>query len=100
MHLYPCGYRCAEHTPARLAGNPEPDSAQYCAPNRCYCGNCASWTELPAYTDNLQRTTVDVRAIASGRRRASLAEYRAAQATVNAERAPASPGTTAERAAS
>lgn len=22
--LYPCGARCADHTPARAAGNPEP----------------------------------------------------------------------------
>ena len=40
----------------------------------------------PAYTDNLQRLAVDARAVASGRRRASLAEYRSAQAVVAEQR--------------
>jgi hypothetical protein len=80
--LYACGLRCAGHTPARLAGKPEPDTGRYCAPNRCYCGTCPSWTERPVYTDNLQRTTVDARAVASGKRRSSPAGYRSAQATV------------------
>lgn len=85
-HLYPCGYRCASHTPAKRAGLPEPDSARYCAPARCYCGKCPSWTEQPAYTDNLQRLTVDARAVASGKRRSTLTEYRAAQAEVAAQK--------------
>jgi hypothetical protein len=78
--LYPAGWRCGNHTPAKMLGQPEPDQKRYCAPNRCYCQQCPSWTEQPAYTDDLQRTTVDVRAIASGKRRATLGEYRNAQA--------------------
>ena len=81
--LYAEGYRCAAHTPAARAGKPEPDSKRYCAPARCYCGQCPSWTEHTTYTDDAQRNTVDARAIASGKRRArSLQEFRDAQAQV------------------
>jgi len=41
--LYACGWRCAEHTPAKLAGRPEPGEGRYCPPAICYCGNCPSW---------------------------------------------------------
>ena len=41
VRLYANGPRCPTHTPAALAGRPEP-SGQYCAPNRCYCGRCDS----------------------------------------------------------
>lgn len=34
--LYAAGPRCAEHTPAAVAGRPEA-SGQYCAPGRHYC---------------------------------------------------------------
>ena len=36
--LYPAGYRCAAHTPAALAGRPEPDTGRYCPPGLCWCG--------------------------------------------------------------
>ena len=75
---YACGPRCPAHTPAMLAGHPEPDTARYCAPFRCYCGGCASWTPDTTYHDG--GTVVDLRAVASGKRRSSLAEYRSAQA--------------------
>lgn len=26
LRPYPCGFRCAKHTPAALAGQPEPDA--------------------------------------------------------------------------
>lgn len=48
VYLYAEGWRCADHTPAKAAGHPEPDSARYCAPARCYCGDCGplgSWVQ-------------------------------------------------------
>jgi hypothetical protein len=80
VRLSACGWRCPAHTPAALAGRPEPGSARYCAPLRCYCGGCASYGRP---LEPVLATVVDVRAVASGRRRVrSLAEYRAAQAQV------------------
>ena len=79
VHLYPRGWRCPDHTPARLAGQPEPDTARYCAPNRCYCGACPSWTTRPVYVDDAQRLAVDAEAIRTGKRRSSPAAYRAAR---------------------
>ena len=38
---YAEGWRCPEHTPSARAGRPEPDSAAYCAPLRCYCSDPA-----------------------------------------------------------
>ena len=37
---YPAGPRCAAHTPAALAGQPEPDRGRYCPPGICWCGRC------------------------------------------------------------
>ena len=81
--LYACGWRCPDHTPARLAGRPEPDAARYCAPGRCYCGGCPS---AGRPLDPVTRTVVDVRAVASGKRRSSLGEYREAQAAMRRSR--------------
>ena len=80
--LYACGYRCPEHTPARLAGEPEPDENRYCAPFRCYCGSrdCGSSGSYARPLEPIAQTVVDINAIKTGKRRASLAEYRAAQA--------------------
>jgi hypothetical protein len=78
VRLYACGWRCPEHTPARQAGRPEPGEGRYCAPFRCYCGDCPSWT--PDTSHYVGETVVDIRAVASGKRRASLTEYRNAQA--------------------
>lgn len=36
--LYIVGLRCVSHTPAAIAGRPEPGQSVYCAPLRCYCG--------------------------------------------------------------
>jgi hypothetical protein len=73
---YACGPRCPDHTPAQLLGRPEPDTARYCAPDRCYCGGCPS---AGRPLEPITRTVVDVRAVASGKRRASLGAYREAQ---------------------
>jgi hypothetical protein len=78
VRLYGVGYRCGDHTPAKLAGLPEPDSERYCAPLRCYCGECPSYVPDTPYRDG--ETIVDIRAVASGKRRSSLTEYRNAQA--------------------
>ena len=75
--LYACGYRCPSHTPAALAGQPEPDSKRYCAPSRCHCGGCPSWTPDSAY--RIGDTILDVKAVVSGKRRSNLAQYRSAQ---------------------
>ena len=73
--LYAAGPRCAEH------GWPEP-AGRYCAPRRCYCGNCPSWTPVTPYTPS-EHTILDDRAIASGRRRSSIQSYRNAQKAVS-----------------
>jgi Bifunctional DNA primase/polymerase, N-terminal/YspA, cpYpsA-related SLOG family len=39
-HLYPAGWRCPAHTPAALAGRPEPGAGRYCPPAICWCGHC------------------------------------------------------------
>ena len=80
--LYAAGYRCAAHTPAALAGHPEPDAARYCAPFRCYCGKdtCPSSGSFVRPLEPITANVADFRAVASGKRRASLAEYREAQA--------------------
>lgn len=84
---YACGWRCAAHTPAARAGKPEPDTARYCAPLRCYCRGCPSY-ERPL--EPVTATVVDVRAVASGKRRArSLAGYRDAQAQARQSRTAA-----------
>jgi Bifunctional DNA primase/polymerase, N-terminal/YspA, cpYpsA-related SLOG family len=38
--LYPAGPRCPVHTPAVLAGRPEPGAGRYCPPRICWCGHC------------------------------------------------------------
>ena len=38
--LYPAGPRCPAHTPATLAGQPEPGAGRYCPPALCWCGRC------------------------------------------------------------
>lgn len=81
VRLYACGYRCPAHTPAALAGHPEPAAGRYCAPARCYCGTCPTWTPQPAYP--VTPTIIDTRAIATGKRRAPPAGYREAQAAIH-----------------
>jgi hypothetical protein len=81
VHLYACGWRCPLHTPARQAGKPEPGEGRYCAPTRCYCGKCPSYDQHFVCLD-FKGTIVDLRLIASGKRRAPMHEYRAAQAAL------------------
>jgi hypothetical protein len=38
--LYLPGWRCTGHTPAALAGKPEPGAGRYCPPALCWCGHC------------------------------------------------------------
>jgi hypothetical protein len=37
---YLTGWRCPAHTPAALAGQPEPGTGRYCPPAICWCGHC------------------------------------------------------------
>lgn len=50
-HYLP-GWRCPSHTPAAVAGQPEPSGA-YCAPTRCYCGRPV----CPAYVTYIRTRT-------------------------------------------
>ena len=80
--LYACGYRCPAHTPARLAGLPEPGEGRYCAPYRCYCGSrdCDSSGSYARPLEPVTQTVININAIRSGKRRSTLTEYRDAQA--------------------
>jgi hypothetical protein len=42
--LYLTGWRCPAHTPAALAGQPEPGTGRYCPPAICWCGHCPPHT--------------------------------------------------------
>jgi hypothetical protein len=79
--LYAEGYLCPAHTPSARAGNPEPDSARYCAPLRCYCGSdaCPSRESFARPLEPVTANVADFRAVASGKRRSSLEQYRSAQ---------------------
>jgi len=72
---YVCGWRCDRHAPWALAGRPEP------LPGPGW--PAGAWT-----TPSPQSASA---VIASGKRRASSHEYRAAQAAVAAERSRARP---------
>lgn len=85
--MYATGHQCPDHTPAALKGDPEPGRGRYCAPGRCYCGACPWWSPVNPY-NVIEHTIVDVRAVASGRRRASIESFRAAQAELAARRTP------------
>ena len=54
---------------------------RYCAPTRCYCGECPSYGQHFVCLD-FRGTIIDLRAIASGKRRAPAHEYRAARAAL------------------
>ncbi len=77
---YPCGWRCTEHTPARLAGHPEPPEPA----GRPWWVDAAG---NPLPLSPLSTSWVhDSRAVASGRR-ASGARRRAAHAGEQHEQA-------------
>ena len=71
-------WRCAEHSPSALAGQPEPDRDRYCLAI-CYCKqpDCAADKRQPLAptTDNI----IDFRHKASGKRRSSPAAFREAR---------------------
>ncbi|MEV0619548.1 hypothetical protein AB0I81_39960 [Nonomuraea sp. NPDC050404] len=79
------GHRCADHTPAALAGLPEPPETA-CPPRRCYCGQCEWWTPYNRFDVPSDTWTTDARAIASGKRRASPEMRAAAMAEVAEQR--------------
>ncbi|WP_432010143.1 hypothetical protein [Streptomyces cucumeris] len=67
VHRYVIGWRCPAHTPAAVAGRPEPGLP------------AAAWTTLSPLSAS---RVADERAIASGKRRSHQPAYRAAQAAV------------------
>lgn len=77
---------CAIHTPAALAGEPEPGADRYCPPKRCWCGGCPWWRPYNAYAATADSWTTDARAIASGKRRASPEQQAAAKQTVQEQK--------------
>ena len=72
VHPYLGGPRCPLHTPSALAGKPEP------VPGPGWPAH--AWTTPSPIADSRVH---DARAIASGKRRSSPTEYRAAQAAVD-----------------
>ncbi|MFE5628444.1 hypothetical protein [Streptomyces sp. NPDC056543] len=71
VRLYPCGWRCSDHSPWAQAGLPEPQPGPGLP--------AAAWTTPSPLNDSRVH---DARAVASGKRRADAAAYRAAQAAV------------------
>lgn len=53
---YLTGPCCPAHTPAALAGKPEP-AGGHCPPGRCWCGACPAW-QPPAPVANLPRKRI------------------------------------------
>jgi hypothetical protein len=79
---YPQGWRCVEHAPEPP---PTPPAGTTLADRLAEHGKTGIGT--PA-----GETVVDQRAIASGKRRASLTSYRAAQAATPQRKRPPDPG--------
>lgn len=77
VRAYLTGPRCPLHTPAALAGQDEPQPGPGRLPG--------AWTTPSPLSDSRVH---DARAIASGKRRSSAHEYRAAQAAVGARPEP------------
>jgi hypothetical protein len=67
---------CPDHTPAKLAGQPEPDAARYCLAV-CYCGTCPHRGKQPLAP--ITPNAIDLNAIKSGKRRSTPAAYREAR---------------------
>lgn len=82
---YLTGWRCPTHTPAKLAGHPEtrPD------PARTLYGLRAAAGATPGGYTPAGQTLVDQRAVASGKRRSTPQDFRAAQDAVNPKGTPA-----------
>lgn len=59
--LYLSGPRCADHTPAALAGRPEPGQNAYCPPGVCWCGTCPRRRPARSALDALDVVHADAR---------------------------------------
>ncbi|KRV48802.1 hypothetical protein AQ490_23320 [Wenjunlia vitaminophila] len=82
VHPYPAGWRCSAHTPAALAGRPEPPPGPGWP--------AGAWaTPVPV---SAGWSAIDARAIATGKRRSSITTYRAAQAALTRNDAAPRPG--------
>lgn len=74
---FPCGWRCARHTPAAMAGEPEPPPGPGWPPG--------AWnTPSP----DSASAVFDEAAVASGKRRSSPHTYQAARAAVASRKDP------------
>lgn len=82
LRLYAGGLRCPVHSPAAVAGMPEPGRTAYCPPRICWCGGCP-WAGAPVSAPPTT-TVIDTRHVLSGKRRSTPAAYAAARA--NSER--------------
>jgi len=78
-------WRCPDHTPAAMAGRPEPDIGRYCLAI-CYCGGCEGRPASTAPSSPIRDTVVDFRATAAGKHRTTPARYREAQQYVQQAR--------------
>jgi len=68
--LFPCGWRCASHSPlGRLGLPPYPPGP--------------GWPKIPPRAPDSYTQLNDDRAVATGKRRASAARYREARASVD-----------------
>lgn len=75
--LFACGWRCPAHSPAAMAGRPEPPPGPGWP--------AGAWTTpSPLSTSRVH----DARAVASGKRRSAPHAYRAAQAAVTPRKDP------------
>lgn len=77
VRLYATGARCPAHTPAAIAGRPEPGEGTYCPPRICWDGTCA-WAGAPVPTTP-SHTLIDDAHVVSGKRSATFNELRAAR---------------------
>lgn len=79
---YLSGHRCAEHTPAALAGRPDLDAD----PDATLDALREKAGRVWAYNPN-DSALINERAIASGRRRSNAHDYKAARAAEDARKA-------------
>jgi len=77
VRLFAGGYRCPQHTPARIADVPEPGAGVYCPPRICWCGQCPWAADVVAAPPS--RTAIDTRHELSGKRFTTPREQQAAR---------------------
>ena len=89
--LYPAGPRCPAHTPAALAGQPEPGAGRYCPPALCWCGHCPD-PAAPGQEQEKAPAGLTLEAAALGYMRPGLAGVRARPVQAAGGQLPGLPG--------